>query len=189
MEQNTLSCCFTGYRPHKFPFPFDGGDAQYLEMENRLTDAIFSLPQEGVIRFYTGAAMGFDLLAAETVLLCRQALGKGAVELICVIPFPEQAAAFPEEWKERYGRVLTAADRVITLSDAYARGCYQRRNEYMVDHSDLVVTWYDGQSGGTRNTLFYARRQNRRILNLCEKGLNEYSGDGGYTVILEGEAP
>ncbi len=166
MKPKITSCCFTGYRPHKFPFEFHAGDLSYLEMENALTETVFSLPKEGVTTFYTGAAMGFDLMAAETVLLCRKAFGKGIVKLVCVVPFPEQAAAYSEEWKARYLRVLQEADEVVTLSEVYTRDCYQQRNRYMVDRSDLVLTWYDGQSGGTRNTLSYAKRKGRKILNL-----------------------
>ncbi|MBR7070950.1 MAG: DUF1273 family protein [Clostridia bacterium] len=183
MKAKTYSCCFTGYRPYKFPFSFQPNDADYLEMENRLTDAIFSLPKRGCVRFYSGAAMGFDLLAAETVLLYQQAVGKGVVELICAIPFPEQANGYPEEWKERYERVLAAADRVVTVSPVYTRNCYQARNQYMVDHSDLVITWYDGQTGGTRNTLLYAKQQDKHILNLYKKPLHQYSGHEGYLVV------
>lgn len=166
MNQKTYSCCFTGYRPHKYPFSFDGVDPAYLEMENALTETVFSLPKEGFCTFYTGAAMGFDLMAAETVLLCRKALGKGIVKLVCVVPFLGQENSYTPEWKARYDRVLAAADEVITLSEVYTRDCYQKRNRYMVDRSDLVLTWFDGQSGGTKNTLSYAKRQGRRILNL-----------------------
>ena len=36
---------------------------------------------------------------------------------------------------------------------------YQRRNEWMVDRSSLLIAAYTGASGGTRNTIEYAKRQ------------------------------
>lgn len=160
-----LSLCFTGYRPQKFPFPLERSSAEYISLENKLTDAVFSSPAENGLVFYTGMAMGFDIIAAETVLLYRRA-SNADIKLIGVIPFEEQAANFQPDWKERYIKVAAEADELIILEDKYSPGCYQRRNEYMVDRSDAVITWFDGARGGTLNTLRYAKRKNRRIINL-----------------------
>lgn len=168
------SCCFTGYRPNKFPFPLDRGSSDYIHFENKLTDAIFSLPNEGITRFYTGMAMGFDLIAAETVLLLRESIQNCSVELICALPFEGQAQTFSTDWKRRYDRVLAAADEIVLLGKEYYSGCYNKRNRYMVDHSGTVITYFDGQRGGTMSTLHYAGRLGRRIVNLAEYGVHEY---------------
>ena len=34
---------------------------------------------------------------------------------------------------------------------------YQLRNQWMIDHSSKVIAVYDGQPGGTRNTIMYAK--------------------------------
>lgn len=182
-----LSCCFTGYRPHKFPFAMNRQNPEYLKMENKLIDAVFSLPDEGCCTFYTGVAMGFDLIAAETVLLLRESSRKAAVRLICVVPFIGQAQSFDPEWKERYESVLRQADLVLTLSDHYFKGCYQKRNEYMVNRSNYIITWYDGQSGGTRNTLRYAEQQSCRIVNLNGCGVHDYTAADDFDLICEDE--
>ena len=41
------------------------------------------------------------------------------------------------------------------------------RNRYMVDHAELIIACYDGQSGGTLNTLRYALEKGVRILHLA----------------------
>lgn len=186
MKENR-ACCFTGYRPQKMPFELCDNNAEYIRFENKLTDAVFSLPDEECFVFYSGAAMGFDLIAAETVLLLRDALPQKNIKLICAIPFPKQAEKYPEEWLDRYNRVMDCADEVITISDKYYRGCYQKRNEYMVDNSDLVITWYDGQSGGTKNTLIYAKRKDKKIVNLSETGVHEYLQTEEYVVYEDDE--
>ena len=38
----------------------------------------------------------------------------------------------------------------------------------MVDNSDYVITWFDGQSGGTKNTIRYAKKIGRQIFNIYE---------------------
>ena len=186
MIENTF--CFTGYRPSKMPFPIDSNNPEYIKFENKLIDSVFSVANEENITFYTGAAMGFDIIAAEIVLLLKKAKGKEAnIKLVCAVPFKNQAEKFPEEWKVRYKNVLENADETVILSDTYYRGCYQRRNEYMVDRSNSVITWFDGQSGGTLNTLIYAKKTGKRIVNIRPEGVHEYLYSEEYIVSEEDE--
>ena len=39
----------------------------------------------------------------------------------------------------------------------------------MINNSDYVLTWFDGKSGGTRNTLKYAEKMGRFVLNVNRK--------------------
>ena len=164
--QKNLSCCFTGYRPNKFPFTFGEGE-QYLAFENKLLSAIFSLPKEGCLTFYTGMAMGFDILAAELVLLLKSRSDL-VINLVCCLPFKNQHKNFSEDWQQRFNNIIEQADEVILLSDDYYKGCYFKRNEFMVDNSDIVLTFFDGAPGGTAQTLRYAAEKGRRIVNLAE---------------------
>ena len=168
MDDGFKKCCFTGYRPQKFPFDISKKNPEYIKMENALTDVIFSLPEDDCFTFYSGMAMGFDIIAAETVLLLRRAYEKASIKLICAVPFIDQPSAFDEEWKKRYNDVLSQADEVILISDKYYPGCYAKRNEFMVRYSDYVVTWFDGRSGGTKNTVKFAEKLGRKVINLYD---------------------
>ena len=172
-------CCFTGYRPEKFPFKLNRGNAEYNAFENRLIETVFSLPDEECYTFLSGMAMGFDIIAAEAVLLlkCRNP----HIKLICALPFEEQGLGFPEPWRERHEKILYSADKVIKVSEDYFAGCYAKRNTFMVDNSDYVVTWFDGKHGGTENTLKYAAKKRRHIINLNDD-YDEYTG--GFQINL-----
>lgn len=169
-----LSCCFTGYRPEKFPFSLEKDTKNLNAFENKLYNTIFSLPLEGVVRFYCGMAEGFDIIAAEVVLDLREGIKNSSVELIAVVPFKTQSSGFSKKWKERYDKILEAADKVVILSDKYFNGCFAKRNCYMVDNSDIVLTYFDGKAGGTGSTLNYAKKKGRRIVNVAEYGVGEY---------------
>ena len=52
------TCCFTGHRIIKIT----------PELVQRLRDAIVDVIGKGVMEFYNGGAIGFDMLAAETVI-------------------------------------------------------------------------------------------------------------------------
>ncbi len=165
-------CCFSGYRPSKFPFKLNNANADFSVFQKRLFKTVESLIEDGCRTFYCGMAMGFDIIAAEAVLYFRGKIPN--INLICVIPFEEQEKSYSANWKNRYNFILEACDEVILLSKEYHSGCYQNRNKFMVDNSDYVVTWYDGQPGGTRNTLTYAKKKLRTIVNINTSYLTEF---------------
>lgn len=178
------SCCFTGYRPEKFPFDFSEENSDYQRMMVKMQELINQLATRGVLTYYCGCARGFDLFAGEAVLAMRDM--RPNVRLICVVPFADMEKGWSEEWQERFNRVLAECDERLVLSDTYHRGAYAVRNRYMVDHSHCVVTYFDGAKGGTENTLTYAESKNRFIINLAEKNpaLPPYSAADGYPYYL-----
>ncbi len=163
-----ISCCFTGYRPHKFPFALNETSEQYRQMENRLYNAIFSMPEQGCCTFYCGMASGFDIIAGEIVLQLKELHKDKSIVLVAAVPFREQPKAFTSEWKRRYSALLSRADETVILSEEYHRACFAIRNNYMIDNSDVVITWFDGQSGGTAQAIKYARKKGKKIININE---------------------
>ncbi len=165
-SERSTTCCFSGYRPHKFPFAFSSGNKGYTQLESDITNAILQSYKEGYRTFLCGGAMGFDLLCGEIVLLVKQKLPD--IKLVCVLPFLEQANAFPHDWGLRYRTVLGKSDNIIYASEKYSPRCFFARNQKMVDASSRLITYFDGKSGGTARTLSYAQRQKLDIVNLCQ---------------------
>lgn len=174
MSEKNLSCCFTGYRPSKFPFTLNKSDIEYLKFDNLLLKSLSSLIDSGCNKFYTGMAMGFDILAAEAVVFLKEAFPQKDIKLICVVPFENQEETFNFDWKFRYEKIIEKADEVIVLSDKFYNGCFQKRNVFMVDSSDYILTWYDGKTGGTRNTLKYAEKNLKYIININTNYIEEF---------------
>ena len=79
--------------------------------------------------------------------------------LEAAVPCDSQANSWPEEQKERYNAILSSCDTVTFVQHQYTPGCMLRRNRYMVDSSSVLLACFNGSSGGTMNTLLYARRQ------------------------------
>ena len=50
----------------------------------------------------------------------------------------------------------------------YFRGCYQIRNEWMVDRSARVIAVFNGEPSGTKNTVVYAQRKGIEVKNVLE---------------------
>ena len=166
MCETQKACSFTGYRPDKFSFEFNPETLEYRDFETKLIDAIFSAADEGYTDFYCGMALGFDIVAGEIVSLIKKA--RENIRLIAVVPFEKQERAWSSEWQSRYHALLSNADRIVYISRNYYKDCYHKRNRYMVDNSDTVITFFDGKSGGTAATLRYAKGKDKRIINIAE---------------------
>ena len=69
-----------------------------------------------------------------------------------------------EQWKNRYQKLLKKADEVHYICEGYASFAYQRRNEWMVDRSSRVIAVYNGEPGGTRNTINYAKKKDVPVI-------------------------
>lgn len=142
-------CCFTGHRPEKINTP----EATIVKA---LRGEIEMAIQAGFATFITGMARGVDIWAGEIVLELRER--DRPIRLICASPFRGFEAKWPLDWQLRYQAILGAADLVRFICPRYSPDCFQRRNEWMVNHSARVIAVYSGQPSGTRNTVEYARQ-------------------------------
>ena len=143
-------CCFTGHRPEKL-------NTSEKEVKAALRKQIDQAVHDGFTVFITGMARGVDLWAAEIVLDLRKR--NKEIRLICAIPHDGFEARWSPSWQELYRYVLAEADLTRIISKGYHTGVYQVRNEWMVNHSTRVITVFNGQPSGTKNTIDYAYRQ------------------------------
>jgi uncharacterized phage-like protein YoqJ len=165
IELNELkSCCFTGHRPDKLPWGRNESSPDCLYFKRVLTDALDSLYDSGYRHFICGMAQGTDMYFGEAVLALRQL--HPDVTLEAAIPFPDQAAHWSRPMRERYDRLLQAADQQKVICPHYAPYCMMARNRYMVDKADLLIAAYNGTPGGTQKTIAYACRKRRHIMQL-----------------------
>ena len=162
MDKRSVTCCFTGHRPNKLPWGNNEGDPRCLRLKEELAARLEGVYQAGFRHFLCGMALGCDLYFAEAVLTLR---GEHPdVTLEAAVPCDGQAAAWTIPQQRRYDRLLSDCDTVSFVQHVYTPGCMQKRNQYMVDRSSLLMAVYDGQRGGTLSTLLYARRQGVQTL-------------------------
>lgn len=152
-----LTCCFTGHRN----LPQNAIEHIML----RLNDEVDNLIRQGVTHFLSGGARGFDLIAAA-LIVSKKEMGTD-VRLDFILPCRGQDALWPEREQKLYRGLLTEADEVTYLSDAYRPGCMKRRNQYMVDHSDYCIYALLHDCSGTWQTVQYARRKGVRLISVA----------------------
>lgn len=57
-----------------------------------------------------------------------------------------------------------AIDAFCIVTTVRAARSFQLRNVWMVDHSSRLIACWDGEPGGTANTIQYAKRRNTAII-------------------------
>lgn len=180
------SCCFTGHRHDKLGFAENISDPDYVQMHERMILAISKVVKNGCTHFYTGMATGFDIIAAEYIALIKQS--NKNLRLTAVIPFSGQADRFPCDWKARYDALLSQCEETVILNSEYKKWAYDQRNRYMVDRCRYVIAYYNGSRGGTANTVKYATRNSREIINICETNLPVFQSRDANSKIISDPA-
>ncbi len=140
-------CCFTGHRPEKL-------NMDEKEVKRLLAHAIQDAVNSGFTTFITGMAKGVDIWAGELVMEYKNIYP--SIKLIAALPYPGFSKNAPN--------LIKNADFVHTVSDSYDISCFQRRNEWMVDNSSLVIAFFTGEKGGTYNTIKYAEKKDVEIM-------------------------
>ena len=150
-----MICCVTGHRPHGFPFSREDENILFLRYKEILSLEIDKLISYGCDHFITGMADGADIDFAELVLEKRDA-GRDVI-LEAALPYPYFPRKKTTNASAKKENILISCDMLHTVSPYYYKGCMIRRNQYMVDKSDIVLAIWNGkENGGTWNTLKYA---------------------------------
>ena len=151
--------CFTGHR--RFA---PGEDRTTL---GRLDGCVRELIEKhGALVFRTGGALGFDTMAAYTVLGYRLLYPQIKLELY--LPCPDQTRGWKPADVDSYKYIKEHADRVYVASPYYFSGCMHVRNRMLVNGADLCVAYCRRHEGGTAYTVDYARQQYVELINLAD---------------------
>lgn len=157
-KKRLQTCCFTGHRQIP-PMERPGLTA-------KLERSVMELYRRGILYYGAGGAVGFDCLAAQTVLRLRESCPD--MKLILVLPCPNQTRGWRAEDVAEYERIKKQADKVTHVSQQYTRDCMFKRNRHLVDNSGFCICYLTKNNGGTAYTVDYAKRQGLTVVNLAK---------------------
>lgn len=158
-EKRMRRCAFTGHRPEKLNTP-------EWEVRKLLRQAVEQAYTDGFNVFLSGVARGVDLWAADIVLLMKEE--HPDIKLMCAVPFIGYDSRWSDKQRSECQRILKNADHVVTVCNGYSDGCFQRRNEWLVDHASRLIAVWNGKPSGTGNAVRYALAQKVEVINLLE---------------------
>ena len=99
-SQGVPSAVFIGHR--HIPY------VKYPQIKGRLKVAIYNAYLQGIRNFRCGMVVGFDMLAAETVLELKEQLHD--ISLSAIVPYRNQSERFAPSAREKYNAILEKAD-------------------------------------------------------------------------------
>ena len=146
----------TGHRPNKLG---GYGMPATVKLVNLARDWLEENKPSQVI---SGMALGWDYALAAAAFDLD-------IPFIAAVPFEGQEKMWPDESKRNYHTLLADASKVEYVCEpGYAPWKMQKRNEWMVDNSDLVLAVWNGTPGGTANCVRYAQQKGIEIVNLWD---------------------
>ena len=151
--------CFTGHRTLN----------NINQVKSDLNEILIKHINLGYCSFLAGGALGFDMLAAETIFSLKRDYPQ--IYLTLVLPF-KKPYEYEKGWKDEEISILKKhlclADKVVFLNLFYKKGCYYTRDRYLVDNSTLCIAYQTRKTGGTAYTVNYAKQKNLKIINIAE---------------------
>lgn len=136
-------------------------------IEERLEEHIHRLlAEKEYVDFLVGRDGEFDQFASSAVLRVRKRYGDDNSSLVLVLPY---ARAEYLNNEESYHDYYSDVEISYAASKAHPKAAIQIRNREMVDRADLILCCIERENGGAWQTVQYAIKQGKTVINLAEE--------------------
>lgn len=156
--EKEFTCFFTGHRIIE--------KSKISAIESRIEREVQSLiDDKGVTDFITGGALGFDTIAARTIIRLKEEYE--FIKFHLYLPCHDQMANW-NSYNRYTGRmIMSYADSKIYVTEGgYFDGCMQLRNRRMADDAFYCIAYMNNPRSGTANTVSYARDIGDTVINI-----------------------
>ena len=151
-----FTVAFFGHREIDNPF----------KIEERLEEQIHKLLSEHeYVDFLVGRDGEFDQFASSAVLRVRKQYRDDNSSLILVLPYARAEYLNNEDSFHDY---YSDVEISYAASKAHPKAAIQIRNREMVDRADLVLCCIEREKGGAWQTVQYAIKQDKTVINLAK---------------------
>ena len=136
-----------------------------LRLEKALEEIICRLLREKeYVEFLVGRDGDFDLLVSSTIKRCKRKTGDHNSALVWVQAYPSAEYLNNEKSFHSYYDEIEICE---ASASAHFKAAIPIRNRSMVDRSHLVVFFVEQKYGGAYQTMWYAQKNNIRLINLA----------------------
>ena len=136
-----------------------------IKVENLLEEQIRKLIDENeYVDFLVGRNGDFDQCVSSSVLRVRKSHRDDNSALVLVLPYPTAEYLNNENYFYDY---YTDVEISHAASVAHPKSAIQIRNREMVDRADLIICYIEHEEGGAWQTVEYAMKQGKAVINLA----------------------
>ena len=123
------------------------------------------IDENAYVDFLVGRNGDFDQCVSSSVLRVRKKYRNDNSALVLVLPYPTAEYLNNEEaFHEYYTNVEISCNASVT----HPKSAIQVRNREMVDRADLIICYIEHENGGAWQTVDYAIKQGKTVINLAE---------------------
>lgn len=153
----TYTVAFFGHRYIADPYAVE----QLLEepLRNLINNKVY-------VNFLVGRNGEFDQCVSSTIHRIQRQYREDNSSLTLVLPYP--TAEYSHN-KTEFHTYYTDVEISYAASKAHPKNALQIRNRELVDRADLIICYVEKPQGGAYQTIRYAQKQRKNIINLFEK--------------------
>ena len=143
---------------------------RFSTIEDSLEELIIKLLREHeYVDFLVGRNGDFDQLVSSTIRRMKREFRDDNCSHILVLPYNTSEFQNNEDsFAEYYDEIEICPESHA----AHFKAAMHIRNRSMVDRSDLVICYVERDSGGAYQTMQYALKQEKKVINLAEESQN-----------------
>lgn len=131
------------------------GDYNYdNDIKDRLSSTVEDLIKQGADTFLLGGYGNFDMMSAHIVYQLKQKYPY--IKSILIIPY----------LNKEYNTDYYDETEYPPIEKVPMRYAIIKRNEWMIDQSDTVISYVKHDRGGAYKTLQYANKKRKTVINL-----------------------
>lgn len=150
------SCTFAGHR-----------EVYQAKIDEEIENVIDNLLQtDSEFVFYTGGMGDFDNKCASAVRAAKRKYPNKEIRLDLVLPYMSNRLNTDKDYYQYYyDEIIIPAE----LAGVHYKAAITMRNRWLVDRVDCVIAYVYRDFGGALETVKYARKQGKSVINLANQ--------------------
>ena len=160
-------CAIIGSSILSFPWGYDEDDEVCCALKLLVINKIFQLYKQGISRFIVPLDSGIGLYAAEAVNILRES--HTDMELICYVPYEEQAVKWSPQLRDRYFAVVEKCTEEEFISTNKTPTCELDAMLEAIDQAGTVLAVCSTEEVQDLNlaaALRYAERTGQEVIHI-----------------------
>lgn len=137
----SICCTIISCSPMCFPWGFDEEDESCTALKLILMNCITKQRSLGAARFHISMDCGVGLYAAEILQGLKET--DSEIEVVCYVPYEEQATKWASELRNRYFNALASCTEVVYVSPEKTSGCEFKAHLQAIKNADTMIIIYD----------------------------------------------
>lgn len=113
------------------------------------------------VECYMGRNGEYDILTASVIKRVRRALARQNCTMNLVLPYHVKDE---EYYADYYDDIFYPLEKTTHYKTAITK-----RNEWMMDHSDLLIAYVETAGGGAYTAVQYAKRKGVHVINIADQ--------------------